>query len=137
MAAARVTVTVEAKIHAAPDVVFRGFADPQLFAQWFISDWGEECTADVRAGGAWELKGSSPKGTPFRCSGTYEDVDAPNRIKLTFLWHADPGASSSSVPETWPQPIEVSLRAVDDDTTQVTFVHSEVGELGSSLHMHR
>jgi uncharacterized protein YndB with AHSA1/START domain len=59
MAAARVTVTVEATIPAARDVVFRGFTDPEIFQQWFISDWGEEFTGEVRSGSAWQLKGLS------------------------------------------------------------------------------
>ena len=59
------------------------------------------------------------------CNGTYESVNAPTSIKMTFLWHADP-ASKSTVPETWPQPIEITLSAVDEDTTRVTFVHGEV-----------
>ena len=69
MAAARVTVTVEATIPAARDVVFRGFTDPEIFQQWFISDWGEEFTGEVRSGSAWQLKGpSAPTPTPHTVS---------------------------------------------------------------------
>ncbi len=121
----RPSVRIETTLPATPDALFRGFTDAELFGKWFMVDWGERCTADVRVGGRYELHGKTPHGTPVWCEGEYKTVDAPNHIRFTFLWHGNPDVEFSNVPETWPQPMDVTLRAVEGGT-EVTFVHEEV-----------
>lgn len=121
----RPSIRVVTTLPASPEAVFRGFTDPALFAKWHMVDWGTSCTADVRVGGHYELHGMTPTGHPVWCEGDYEIIDPPKHIRFTFLWHGTEDASDTQVPETWPQPMHATLRAVEGGT-EVTFVHEEV-----------
>lgn len=130
----RPSVRIVTTLAPPPNALFRGFTNPDLFGKWFMVDWGERCAADVRVGGRYELHGKTPQGTPVWCEGEYEIVDAPNRIRFTFLWHGQADVEFSNVPEKWPQPMDVTLRTVEGGT-EVTFVHEEVdSEASGKMH---
>eukprot|EP00035_Acanthoeca_spectabilis_P035590 m.35414 g.35414 ORF g.35414 m.35414 type:complete len:186 (-) comp7448_c0_seq1:2004-2561(-) len=130
MAAARPSVKVVAVLPPSPEELFKGFTDPDKFQQWFMLDWGQECTTDPVVGGRYELKGETPTGAKVSCDGSYEVVDSPHHLRFTFLWHGDAAIQTSTVPETWPQPMDVTFSPVDGGT-EVTFVHEQVAHAAS------
>ncbi len=83
------TFTLERHYDAAPERVFRAFADPRAKAQWFPSapdSWvahGED-TFDFRVGGR-ETSATGPAGgEPYHYSARYLDIVPGRRIVLSY-----------------------------------------------------
>jgi uncharacterized protein YndB with AHSA1/START domain len=89
-------IHVERVFEAPRDRVFAAFIDPERIPEW----WGprryttvvEEM--DPRPGGKWRFLMRDPDGEETRFSGTYREVEAPERISQTFEWSGMPGRIS-------------------------------------------
>ena len=73
---------------AAPAVVYRAFADPDVLARW----WGPQgFTAPrvdfrPRVGDSYRLEMQPPEGDPFHLTGEFREVEPPARLAFTFRW---------------------------------------------------
>jgi len=81
------TFRVERHYDAAPERIFRAFADPAAKARWFGG--GEEMkkedeTFDFREGGRETLVSVLPDGTRFGFFATYTDIVPGERIVYTY-----------------------------------------------------
>ena len=77
------------------DLVFKVWTDPKSVAQW----WGPNgftnpvCELDVRVGGAIRIHMRAPDGVVYPMTGTFKEVDEPNR--LVFISSALDGNGNS------------------------------------------
>ena len=68
--------------------VFEMHADPQQFARW----WGPRgftvghVDLDLRVGGRYRIAMQPPDGDPFWLMGEFLEVDAPARLRYSFLY---------------------------------------------------
>jgi uncharacterized protein YndB with AHSA1/START domain len=68
--------------------VWREWTEPEAFADWFGGEGGEvplaSVSMDVRPGGAWRLTMfAGPERHEIQWHGSYEEVDAPERLVFT------------------------------------------------------
>ena len=70
--------------------VFEMHADPQQLARW----WGPRgftvgsLDLDLRVGGRYRIAMQPPDGDPFWLTGEFLEVDAPARLRYSFLYEA-------------------------------------------------
>lgn len=77
------------RVFSAPrDLVFQAWTRPEMLVHWFgcASFTTKHAEADVRVGGFWRVIMLSPEGEEFPAYGTYLEVRAPERLKLTHHW---------------------------------------------------
>ncbi|MEZ4739747.1 MAG: SRPBCC domain-containing protein [Flavobacteriales bacterium] len=77
------------RFFAAPRaLVFQAWTDPLMLVQWFgcAAFTTTAAVADVRVGGQWRVIMRSPEGEDFPAYGTYLEVRAPERLRLTHHW---------------------------------------------------
>jgi uncharacterized protein YndB with AHSA1/START domain len=89
--------------------VFGACTDPALLAQW----WGPRgftapsVELDLRPGGGYRIAMQPPEGELFHLSGTYREVDPPNRLAYTFNWEPpDPDDRETLVTMTFEERVE-------------------------------
>ncbi|MGI9659794.1 MAG: SRPBCC family protein [Gaiellaceae bacterium] len=104
-------VVHEIRIRAARETVFSYFTDPARMVEWF----GTKATLDPRPGGVFQVDVTRAD----TASGTFLEVDPPNRAVFTFGWVGGdlvpPGAST------------VEVRLFDDgDATIVRLTHRDL-----------
>lgn len=64
-------------------LVWQAFTDPRHVPNWYVGPEGftmPVCEIDLRPGGAWRYVWRNPKGREFEATGTYSEVDPPNRF---------------------------------------------------------
>ena len=104
-------LTLELFIAAPRERIFHALTDPAQAAQW----WGRKenyyfnhFNMDVRPGGKWSTKGTSPKMGNIAVHGEFLEVDPPSRLAYTWnsswmpvltkvLWELDPHANGTLV----------------------------------------
>src|SRR5260370_6536224 len=80
-------------LDAPRELVFKGYTDPKLFAQW----WGPRRYEikidkfDSRPGGSWRVVHVGADGSEYGFRGVNHDVMAPERITATFEDEGVPG----------------------------------------------
>jgi uncharacterized protein YndB with AHSA1/START domain len=88
------TIVKEISIAAPAAAVFEALADPAQRVQW----WGvagrfraTHMESDLRAGGAWVMRGTAGNGRPFVLSGEYRNIERPRLLEFTWLpdWEAN------------------------------------------------
>jgi uncharacterized protein YndB with AHSA1/START domain len=65
------------------ELVWKALVEPDAFAQWWC---GGTCVVeemDVRPGGKWSLRQTSPDGSSHRFWGEYREIDPPSRLSMT------------------------------------------------------
>lgn len=104
-------VTLELFIAAPRERIFRALTDPAQASQW----WGRKenysfnhFIMDVRPGGKWSAKGTSPKLGDINVHGEFLEIDPPSRLAYTWnsswmpvltkvLWELDPQSGGTLV----------------------------------------
>jgi uncharacterized protein YndB with AHSA1/START domain len=98
-------------------LVFRAWTDAEQMKRWFCphEHWGLEVEVDPRVGGMYRIvmKDTDAKQDHI-VSGTFREVQAPERLVFTWQWESNPG-----FPETL---ITVEFRDLAGKT-ELTFVH--------------
>lgn len=109
---------------AAPEAVFRAWTDPALLVRWFspTDEYAVEVTEfDATPGGRYRIEMRHDLGAVHAVHGTFEAVDAPRRLTMTWAWEGGPMAAEA------PTRVEVSL-APDGEGTRLTLVHDGFDE---------
>ncbi|MEE6259279.1 SRPBCC family protein [Plantactinospora sonchi] len=74
-------------LDAPPEEVFRAWTDPERLTHWFaphgFSTPRKHIDLDVRPGGSWQAEIWRDNAPASRLSGTYVDVDRPERLVFT------------------------------------------------------
>jgi uncharacterized protein YndB with AHSA1/START domain len=97
--------------------VWREWTEPECFADWF---GGVDCeiplstvSLDVRPGGEWRATMfCGPDRREITWTGEYHEVDAPERLVLTFISRPGPGR---------PELVRVLLTDLGDGRTEMHF----------------
>jgi len=94
--------------------VFDAWIREDQFIQWMCPPnvHVDEVKLDVRAGGAWHLRGRNASGN-FVTSGKYVEVRRPERLVFTWAHHAKDDLASPRGHETT---VHLELRALGDKT---------------------
>jgi len=100
---------------APPALVFQAWTDPDRLIHWWatVEMTGAASEIDLRPGGAWRASMRSPEGVDHWAGGTFQDIEPPHRLVMTFAWEA-PGASTTVLTVT----LEGHV-----DSTVMTFRH--------------
>ncbi|MDX6582363.1 MAG: hypothetical protein QOI10_1547 [Solirubrobacterales bacterium] len=113
----RTTLQIERTFQAPAEAVFEAFTSEEVMRRWFHAghDWETtEAEVDLRVGGAVRVVMRDPhKDAEYGGSGTYSEVEPPNRLAFTWIWDDDPRGTL----------IEVDFSESDGATT-VRFTHS-------------
>ncbi len=106
------TVTVDAP----RSVVFTAFTDPAVLAQWFWPQrFGTRIELDLRPGGAFSIRADGlPAGQEMGVSGTYQDVESPGRLAMSWQWSGESAVSH----------VAIELSEVSETRTEVVVTHS-------------
>ncbi len=115
------TVTIEIRLKASVEKVWKAWTDPAEIIRWFGSDPGGKgvsAALDVRLGGSFEVSFHDSDLTGHTCSGTYQEVQKFRKLTFTWHWKSEPGVESL---------VSVALSA-EGDTTLMKFTHSRLGE---------
>jgi uncharacterized protein YndB with AHSA1/START domain len=109
---APLTLTLERRLEAPPERLFRAWTDPGELARWFAPDpeFAIEVEVDLKVGGAYRVAMG-----PHVVRGVYREVDPPRR--LVFTWRWDTAASSPEMLVT------VTFEAIDPSGTQLVLQH--------------
>ena len=68
---------------APPERLWRALTEPGQFARWWCAGGCVVEEMDVRPGGGWSVRQTSPDGSVHRFWGEYRQVDPPTRLALT------------------------------------------------------
>lgn len=113
------SLTIVRRIDAAPDAVFDAFVDPAKIALWWGPDDGPvlSATVDPVVGGRFHVVfRMAEDGSEHGCGGTFETVERPTRLAMSWAWDGESGPDSR---------VDVRLRAVEGGT-EVTFTHERL-----------
>ena len=98
----RLDIMIEREVDATPEMVFRAFTEPELYAQW-IGPRGYSTnieSLEARNGGSWRLVQKDPEGKEYAFHGTYHEVLPNERIIGTFEYDGLPEAGHVSLERT-------------------------------------
>jgi uncharacterized protein YndB with AHSA1/START domain len=80
-------------IDAPREAIFKAILDPTLVPQW----WGPARLTtrvdhmDAYPGGEWRFVQRDERGKEYAFHGTYQEIEAPNRLEYTFEYEGTPG----------------------------------------------
>jgi uncharacterized protein YndB with AHSA1/START domain len=101
-------------IDAPREEVFKALLDPTLIPQW----WGPRRLTtrvdhmETHPGGEWRFVQRDEQGKEYAFHGTYQEIDAPNRLEYTFEYEGMPGDVM----------VETVVLEDEDGKTRVRFV---------------
>ena len=112
-------VHLEHRFRAPRHRVFRAWTEPEAVSRWFGPrfDPPPTVTADLRVGGRYRITWSPPTGGRAALSGTYLEVDPPERLVYTFAWEGVP-----DVQDMGDSRVTVEFRELDGET-EVRLTH--------------
>ena len=109
------SLTYVRRIRATPARVWNAFVDPRELVHWWGPDAGPTLSAeaDVRVGGAFRIAFRTMDGDRHETHGEYLEIDAPNRLVMSWWLSDTPGVRSR---------VTVSIVAVHDGA-EITVKH--------------
>lgn len=88
-AAASRRFTIDRRLRAPRDLVFRAFVEPDRMKMWWAPRGFSllSCQLDLREGGAWRMRiRADDTGAVETEIGTYREIRAPERLAFTHAW---------------------------------------------------
>lgn len=89
----RPSLRISRRYPAPPEKVWRAWTDPQVLSRWFgPGDTGSVTLADmdVREGGRYHIRFSTPDGEVHDVSGVYLEVVENRRLSFSWAWKSTP-----------------------------------------------
>ncbi len=104
--------------------VYRAWTEPEIMNAWFHPslETTSVCSADVRAGGRYEVQMLPQEGGPFIVAGQYQEVVPLEKLVFTWRWQHDEGEEPNE--ETL---VTILFRALDAGRTELTLRHERFG----------
>ena len=88
------TVRIVRTFEAPPELVWRGWTEPDLLKRWVGSDPKgsvESVRIDPKPGGSYEFVFRNSDGAEHATSGTYVAFEPHRRLAFTWTWRSEPG----------------------------------------------
>jgi uncharacterized protein YndB with AHSA1/START domain len=88
------TVRIVRSFDAPPDLVWRGWTEPELLKRWVGSDPNgtvESVRVDPKPGGSYEFVFRNGNGEEHAASGSYSAFEPHRRLAFTWTWRSEPG----------------------------------------------
>ena len=114
------SISLEIKIHAPVQDVWKAWTDPALILKWIGSDpngEGLRAQLDVQPGGMFEISFRSSDYVEHTCFGMYTEVKEFRKLIFSWEWKSEPGVESLVIIELTP----------DGNETLMQFAHTGVG----------
>ncbi|MBT5412976.1 MAG: SRPBCC domain-containing protein [Rhodospirillaceae bacterium] len=114
------SLTIERRIAAKPEAVFRAWTEPKEIMRWFGPEGTEPIVAetDPRIGGRYRIVFRGPDGEEHDVSGIYREFSPPDRLVFTWAWRTTPERESL---------VTVAL-APDGEGTKLTLTHERFAD---------
>ncbi|CAG4916768.1 SRPBCC family protein [Paraburkholderia gardini] len=113
----RPSLTIQRRINASPEKVWRAWTDPAQIAMWW-TPMGNKVThaeMDVRVGGRFHVIMHAPDGGTNDVSGEYREIVPGTKLVFTWAWITTPERESL---------VTIVLRR-DGDATLLTLTHEQ------------
>lgn len=114
-------VRITRRIAAARESVFDAFTVPELRRRWWAAHPGDQCTLceiEARVGGRYRINMIS-QSREFITTGTFLEVDRPQRLVFTWSWELPAGGPENSV-------VTIDLVVLGASLTELTLVHDRL-----------
>lgn len=84
---AELVLEIDRVFDAPRELVWRLWRDPEHMVRWHGPEgfWLTHCESDFRVGGNWRRCMSHAPGHEHWISGTYLEIDAPRRLRFTYV----------------------------------------------------
>jgi uncharacterized protein YndB with AHSA1/START domain len=119
--AARPSLTLKRRFHAAPEKVYAAWADPQRLTQWFgpasVEEGSVKAEIDLRVGGHYRI-GFNANGEYHEVGGVYREVVPNERLVFSWAWHSTPERESL---------VSISIKS-EGSGTLLTFHHEQFAD---------
>ncbi len=94
--AARRSLTIERRLAAPPQKVFRAWSHPLEITRWFGPARAEALSAeaDARVGGRYRVGFRTPDGEQHEVGGVYREVVPDRKLAFTWAWRSTPERES-------------------------------------------
>jgi uncharacterized protein YndB with AHSA1/START domain len=128
---------VVARTFDAPrSVVWAAFTDPKHLPQWHTGPAGftmPVCEIDLRPGGSWHYVWRNPQGREFGATGTYREVDPPQRmVQVTKSPNGEEQTNTTTfTEENGRTTVTVSMRFASKETRDQGMPYAKMGLEGS------
>lgn len=92
-------LVITREFNAPRALVFKAWTQPEHVARWWGCDYMEQnkFTNDLRVGGAFKSEMTLEGGALHVISGTYLEIDEPERLQFTWTWRNGPDKGSDSL----------------------------------------
>jgi uncharacterized protein YndB with AHSA1/START domain len=92
-------IVITRVVDAPRELVFDVLTDPEHVPHWYgLRTWSlPTCDIDLRPGGNWRYVLRSPEGQDMGMSGTYREVERPERLVSTESFDDYPGESLNTM----------------------------------------
>ena len=95
------TLQVRRTFPAPRHKVFEAWTQAEKLTKWLCRVTEQHSTKilelDVRVGGRYRLEVTTPEGDRYHLSGTYQEVQPPERLVFTWSWEGDPNFGETLV----------------------------------------
>lgn len=116
---ARPSLTLNRRIKAAPEKIYRAWIEPAQIIQWFGPNetipGSVEAEMDVRVGGRFKVRFRTDNGEQHQVGGVYREVVPNHQLVFTWAWHTTPERESL---------VRVIIRP-DGDGSMLTLHHEQ------------
>jgi uncharacterized protein YndB with AHSA1/START domain len=90
---AEATLVLKRTVSAPPSQVFKAWTSPEQMRHWFCPEDGFSVAiaeVDLRIGGSFRIGMKNPKNQLHIATGTYREIQQPERLVFTWSWEHDP-----------------------------------------------
>ena len=124
-ASPRFRLEVRRTFGAPREKVFAAWTEPKQLAQWMCktspASNTEYLELDVRVGGRFRMKNTSPNGDVYMLEGLYREIRSPEKLVFTWQWTKTP-AEQRELEETGETLVTVEFVA-RGNSTEVVLTH--------------
>jgi uncharacterized protein YndB with AHSA1/START domain len=124
------TVTLSRSFDVSAQRLFDAWAIPEQTCRW-MGPRSVKCRIDLwdfREGGNYELVMISDEGNEFPAHGTFETIDRPRRLALSWAWqHEDKMQGVETL-------LELQFESIDANTSELRLTHTRIPGVSQAEH---
>ncbi len=111
--------TLNVTFHASTTHIFDAFHKPEILIQWFAPGNVKvlQIMSNFTEGGRYRIQMTEPTGQQYTLTGEYTRILANEKLVMSWAWEDN---DEESIITT----VDIEFESKDDNTTQLTLVHS-------------